>query len=104
VYCCSPPPKSSVGSQQQDLISHAFADRLGVKGVLKGAAAQADGTRIPLYDVVNLQLSVNGVPTVRRFERADIKPFDAILGESFSRIKLKNSPLISHSRGSVRSD
>jgi hypothetical protein len=39
------------GSQQQDLISHAFADRLGVKGVLKGAAAQADGTRIPLYDV-----------------------------------------------------
>ena len=71
------------GSQQQDLISHAFADRLGVKGVLKGAAAQADGTRIPLYDVGNLQLSVNGVPTVRRFQRADIKPFDVILGESF---------------------
>jgi hypothetical protein len=72
-----------LGSQQRDLISHAFADSLGVKGVLKGAAAQADGTLILLYDVGNLQLAVNGVPTSRHFQRADIKPFDAILGESF---------------------
>ena len=37
------------GSQQKDLVSEAFAERLGVQGRLTGAAAQADGTLIPLY-------------------------------------------------------
>ena len=71
------------GSQQQNLVSEDFAARLGVQGTLTGAAAQADGTLIPLYDVGNLQLAVNGVPTMRRFQRANIAPYDVILGEKW---------------------
>ncbi len=71
------------GSQQKDLVSEDFARRLGVQGTLTGAAAQADGTLIPLYDVGNLQLAVNGVPTWRRFQRANIAPYDVILGEQW---------------------
>lgn len=71
------------GSQQKDLVSEAFAERLGVQGRLTGAAAQADGTLIPLYDVGNLHLAVNGAPTLRRFQRANIAPYDVILGEKW---------------------
>ena len=69
------------GSQQQDLVSNSFAERLGLQGRLSGAAAQADGSLIPLYDVGGVELAVNGVPTLRRFQRANIAPYDVILGE-----------------------
>ncbi len=69
------------GSQQQDLVSNAFAEKLGLRGRLSGAAAQADGSLIPLYDVGNVEIAVNGVPTTRRFQRANIAPYDVILGE-----------------------
>ena len=69
------------GSQQQDLLSNSFAEKLGLQGRLSGAAAQADGSLIPLYDVGGVEIAVNGLPTLRRFQRANIAPYDVILGE-----------------------
>ena len=71
------------GSEHPPLISQNLANRMGLTGYRMGGATQADGKVLPLYDVGNLELAVNGQPVQQKNLSAPLSHYDVILGESW---------------------
>ena len=71
------------GSEHPPLISQSLADRMGLRGPLAGGATQANGDYLPLYDVGQLHMGLNGRPVTENFLSAPLSHYDIILGESW---------------------
>ena len=63
--------------------SQVLVDQLGLQGKLAGGGTQADGKHLPLYDVGNLELCLNGKPVRQQFLSATLAHYGVILGESW---------------------
>ena len=71
------------GSEHPPLISQSLADRMGLRGTLAGGATQANGDYLPLYDVSQLHMGLNGRTVNENFLSAPLSHYDIILGESW---------------------
>ena len=74
------------GSEHPPLISQSLADQMELRGPLAGGATQANGDYLPLYDVGQLQLGLNGRAVTENFLSTPLSHYDIILGESWLKV------------------
>jgi len=73
------------GSEHPPLISQDLAVCMGMTGVRAGGATQADSACLQLFDIVCLDLAVNGKPISHNFLSSPLSHYDIILGKSWLR-------------------
>jgi len=71
---------------------------MGLRGPLARGATQANGDYLPLYDVVQLHLGVNGRVVNENFLSAPLSHYDIILGESWFK---ENSGIMDYVHGQL---
>jgi len=86
------------GSEHPPLISQSLADRMGLRGPLTGGSTQANGEYLPLYDVGQLHMGLNGRTVTDNFLSAPLSHYDIILGESWLQ---ENSGIIDYTHGQL---
>ena len=86
------------GSEHPPLISQSLADRMGLRRSLAGGATQANGDYLPLYDVGQLHLGLNGRVVTENFLSAPLSHYDIILGESWLK---ENSGIMHYAHGQL---
>ena len=86
------------GSEHPPLISQSLADQMGLRGPLAGGATQANGEYLPLYDVGQLHMELNGKTVTENFLSAPLSHYDIILGESWLK---KNSGIMDYAHGQL---
>jgi len=72
-------------SEHPPLIRQDLVDRMGMTGVRAGGTTQVDGAYLSLFDIVRLDLAVNGEPISHNFLSVPLSHYDIILGESWLR-------------------
>jgi len=85
------------GSEHPPLISQSLADRMGLHGPLAGKATQANSDYLPLYDVGQLHLGLNGRAVTENFLSAPLSHYDIILGELLK----ENSGIMDYAHGQL---
>jgi len=83
-------------SEHRPLISQSLADRMGLRRPLAGGATQANGDYLPLYNVGQLQLGLNGRVVNENFLSAPLSHYEIILGESWLK---ENSGIMDYAHG-----
>jgi len=71
---------------------------MGLRGPLAGGATQANGDYLPLYDVGQLHLGLNGWEVNENFLSAPLSHYDIILGESWFK---ENSGIMDYAHGQL---
>jgi len=86
------------GSEHPPLISQSLTDQMGLHGPLAGGATQANSDYLPLYDVGQLHLGLNGKTVTENFLSAPLSHYDIILGESWLKA---NSGIMDYAHGQL---
>jgi len=71
---------------------------MGLHGPLAGGATQANSDYLPLYDVGQLHLGLNGKAVTENFLSAPLSHYDIILGESWLKA---NSGIMDYAHGQL---
>ena len=67
------------GNEHPPLISQSLVDRMILRGPLAGGATQANSDYLPLYDVGELHMGLNGRMVTVNFLSAPLSHYDIIL-------------------------
>jgi len=86
------------GSEHPPLMSQSLADRMGLRGPLAGGATQANGDYLPLCNVGQLHMGLNGRTVTKNFLSAPLSHYDIILGESWLQ---ENSRIMDYAHGQL---
>ena len=92
--------EASVIFEHPPLLSQSLADRMGLRRLepLAGGATQANSDYLPLYDVGQLHLGLNGRAVTENFLSAPLSHYDIILGESWLK---QNSGIMDYAHGQL---
>ena len=85
-------------SEHPPLISQSLTDRMGLRGPLTGGATQANSDYLPLYNVGQLHLGLNGRAVTENFRSSPLSHYDIILGESWLK---ENSGIMDYAHGQL---
>jgi len=86
------------GNEHPPLISQSLADWMGFHAPLAAGATQANSDYLPLYDVGQLDLELNGRVVTGNFLWVPFSHYDIILGESWLK---ENSGIMDYAHGQL---